>query len=764
MAGNSSDPGDYSSQYSDGNGVNPSGFDYTSIATGGALTITNIPEYQKTARKVIDIVPYITSVTRKNDYNTIRSKLGYYPILRGETDVTISGFNLNTGDSFAISPNKSGLYGTSTSIVTASANANYTIITFTIPNTSTTASGWLRLEVSDVHATNLVNDNTLVTNKENNSSLPDTALWTDDRYLHVWQSDNNQASVNRGYFTGSIDPEYPAMTIDGSGILYGSWSNYAESDVIYAPNNGDAIIIASGYDPAEHTDIDFGSRAVVHYNSNMFGNGAWTVNGAGGSYVWDANANGIYDIDYPVYIAEALYHDEKLMQFVNQRVKNNGEHIHATYFDTDTKSLKYFYRTSGNNVTYTPGWVNIDGGSDGHDNSGTFYSTDAYLNNLNLGFELGNLTKWSTATGNPTIVTTPVDAGTYSMQLTPVTAQSTNISEYTVSGLTQLTTYTVIARARTNNFNVRVRIGAKSYNGANTTTSTATGATTNEWANHSLTFTTGAASTSAVIYAEAYNTATAGRFGYFDSFFIFSVSNTGVSQLVGSGDARVTSAGEFSAVDVTPTDNYPVIAYYDITTRTVKIARATSASPGPSQWTRQTVMSTSDTNYSFSGKYISMKIDTDGYVHLAFFRNSTGDLIYMKSTNNPTDGATAYTFGDSVIVDSSGSVGLWADITLDGSNNPAISYIDSSYAYSYDGLKIAYYDPLLEIETGDVAGQPDTTDGWEYMNAALNFEVENVRTSIERDTGTGGSKNFWEFAVGYSSTDYFRIGYYVKKP
>jgi len=168
-----------------------------------------------------------------------------------------------------------------------------------------------------------------------------------------------------------------------------------------------------------------------------------------------------------------------------------------------------------------------------------------------------------------------------------------------------------------------------------------------------------------------------------------------------------------------------------------------------------------DSNYKYSGKYISMKIDAAGYIHLAFYRNSTGDLIYIKSTNttNDVNSSTPYTFGNSVIIDSIGSVGIWADISVDDSNNPVISYIDSSYANTFDGAKLAYYDPALETVAGDTAGQPDTIDGWETINAALNYEVESVRTGVEFDNG---NLNFWHSAIGYSSSDYYRIGYYVK--
>lgn len=545
-----------------------------------------------------DVVPYISAIERDPTlYNTYRSRLGGYSLRQGEA-LRFKGFNIwnSTTDSVRFS----NVSGTTTSYPLPAGQSS-TGFTHASLNADV-SSGPVQVTVNGLPSLNNHNDNGKDYNKEATPAVAfdGSALWTDDRTIHVWRSDDNQTGANRGYFTGSDDPEYPAMSIDGSGILYGSWSNYAMSRVYFGVNNDARTQIYTGYDPSEHTDIHFGLRPTVAFNANLYMNAGWNVGGAGGTYVWDNRATNVNDYTGTptggVYNAEALYHDQKLMQFVNQRIVTNGDNIHISYYDTDTKALKYWYRLSGTNSPYAQTWINVDGGSDTHDGS------------------------------------------------------------------------RVVATGRSN------------------------------------------------------------------------------------------AAGEFSAIDLTPGNRFPVIAYYDITNRTLRLARSRSINPSAAQWSLQTVMAPGDPNYLFSGKFVSMKIDSLGFVHLAFFRNSTGDLIYMRSTNNPTDGSQAYTFGPSVIIDSIGSVGVWADLTL-LNNQPYISYLDSSMVNTFDGIKMAYYDPLLESEAGDLPGQPDTIDGWDTFNAALGYEVENVRTSIETDTGS----NFWQQAIGYSSNDFFRIAYYVRR-
>ena len=633
------------------------------------------------ASQQVDVVPYITSVSRDSGiYNTYRSRQGRF-ILRQAEEVIFTGFNIfnSTADRVTLSNTSGGTTGyalpggsTADSFVLASLNSAVT-------------SGDVTVTVNGLVSINNLNDNGQEYNQEATASAAydNSWLWTDDRAIHVWLSDDKQTGGNRGYFTGSEDPEYPAMAINDSGILYGSWSNYAESDIMYGTNNGGANTVFHGYDPSEHTDISFGNRATVVFNANLYNNGGWSLTNAGGTYIWDSLADERFTGSNDVYAAEALYHDEKLMQFINQRIVADGDNIHTAYYDTDTKALKYYLHLSGNNSGYQHSWINIDGGYDGDDQA--------------ISSSTASITV--PANGSYTVTNVYVSDGQFVTLGTDILTLSNGL------------TYTA------------------GYDG-----------TVNLMVGNSDTMT-----------APWYQSR---------SYDLYSLTGTSSRIVDEGGSTRTAAAGEFSAIDVMPATGYPVIAYYDITNKTVKLARANNATPDQTQWTLQTVMAADDDNFSYSGKYITMKIDSQGYVHLAFYRNSTGDLVYMKSTNHPTDGS-AYTFGESVIVDSIGSVGVWADLTLEN-DEPVISYLDSSLVNTFDGIKMAYYDSALETTadefTGESETEPDTLDGWETMNAALGFEVESVRTSIEADTGS----NDWSQAIGYSSNDYFRIGYYLK--
>jgi hypothetical protein len=757
------------------------------------------PNSATPASQKVDVVPYIKAMARDSaNYNTSRSRLGRYVLRQGET-VTVTGFNLfnSTSDSIAFPGSTVSLPGGSTATG------------FTVTLAATATSGNVVATVNSQPTINNLNDNAKAWNSEYDLANPASTLWNDDRNVQVWRSDDNQAGANRGYFTGSVDPEYPAMSIDGAGVLYGSWSNYATSDVYYGTNGGTLATIFHSYDPLEHTDIHYGTRVNVAINANTYGNGAWDVTGAGGSYVWNSqatNANSYSGTAYNgVYNAEALYHDQKLMQFINQRVVTSGDSIHMSYYDTDTKSLKYWYHLSNVNGAYAQTWINVDGGADGDDGTATAATKAATLTSQNyssgVAASIINSTNGGTIKSNYFVVGDHVTAGqtvvrvggvggTYYNATADGVVTSLAANNGTAVVGTELyriqydTTVSSIAR----NVGDPVGVGTTLMTMANGTVVTANSAgyvailpvAVGGTVQHGITAIATISSqkvatlqkkngdyvtsgTVIMTMADA-STVTAPATGVLTDVLpegtVLSVASTTVARII-SGTRLVTagrssSAGEYSAIDVMPTSNFPVIAYYDITNQTVKLARASAVNPTAAQWAIQTVMAAGDPNFKYSGKYISMKIDSSGYVHLAFFRNSTGDLIYMKSTNHPTDGS-AYTFGSSVIIDSIGSVGTWADISIDG-GYPVISYLDSSMVNTFDGVKMAYYDPALESVAGDTAGEPDSIDGWETMNAALGYEVESVRTSVEADTGA----NFWQDAIGYGSSDYFRIAYYVK--
>jgi hypothetical protein len=602
----------------------------------------------------MNTAPYITSITRNAAFNTLRSKQGWFSFRREEAEINANGFNLSTGSDTTVTL-KAVPVGTL-------AGQNAGRVWFSMPAAAQT--GTFTLSVNAVQAVNNRNDNRNTWNIEETPYQDGSALWHDDRNIHIWQSNNVSTTTgtdaNRGYFAGSTKPIHPAMTKKpDTGELYASWSNYENVALYRGANNSGATTTFTSYDPPEHTDIHLGPNGyggantspTIAYNLNLWGGGGWGIASVGGMAVYD---NGAVTSGYATggtgyYLAESLTHDEILAHFENPRVVTKVNDIHVSYFDTDTKSLKYWYNTKGTNVTgnnyinnsdITLGgnsypnnrWINLDGGFDGN---------DIYFSNRVLGWISG---------GTP--------------------SSSTNV---------------------------------------------------------------------------AVTPATRGA---------------------GNGDVGSSvQAGEWSAIDLT-SQGYPVIAYYDISNQTVKLAYASKVvALDKVDWKRQNVFPGGDPNAAFSGKYISMKIDTrpgtnQNRIHMVFNRVSTGNLIYITGARN---GDGSYTFSNSVVIDSVGNVGAWADLSLDDYGNPWVSYVDLSRVGSFDGVKMAYC--LTSSSTSGTVDVSDTTglrnpDKWEVMYMSTIYNVTDKRTSIENwnDTGT----QFWSAAIGYASDDYYRIGYYIK--
>ena len=232
------------------------------------------------------------------------------------------------------------------------------------------------------------------------------------------------------------------------------------------------------------------------------------------------------------------------------------------------------------------------------------------------------------------------------------------------------------------------------------------------------------------------------------------------------GLTRGSATGEYVGIDVTPDKHYPVLAYFDPVNHVVKLARANAENPkrnmdykdnggsscsnGANNWTIQRVITdASDPNYTTTnGNYVDMQIDDKGYVHVVFV-NGRGELIYVKSTNKPKNGNTAYTFGKSVVIAENSPMNV--DLTVRG-ETPYIGYLTS--LGSFDGLNTAFYDASLDLDNDGVA-----EGGWETMAAPLVNAVSNNRASVEVHPTPSSSK--WESAHAYYSGGYYRVAYYI---
>jgi hypothetical protein len=323
--------------------------------------------YQKWARKTVDVVPYITNVTRSTD--TERTRYGKFCVRQAETGLTIFGYNLANVSAWArVYTDASGAvaYDDVTGITP---NATYTAFT-SASLASVTHSGWLRLSVNGIEAINNVNNNTRTTNQENditNSKWWSDADWNDDRYFWVWETGVT--------FSQSGEPEHPSMVMNASGTLYGSWSMYSDLYAYWATTSA-RYQIAGGYthyDQTEWTDLAIGGTnpndAHVVYLNNMQALGSW-----GDLRTYDYNNNSPSNA-----IVESLgdnngdYNDgidDKLFQFQNPRIALNGDENYISYYDSFAKCLKYAVTTNAtatyvtSNSTAHNQYTVVDGADD----------------------------------------------------------------------------------------------------------------------------------------------------------------------------------------------------------------------------------------------------------------------------------------------------------------------------------------------------------------------------------------------------------------
>ena len=349
----------------------------------------------------VDIVPYITNVTRYSKFPSTRARSGAVPLLRDEGTNRIEGFNLGTKSDkdegnlkVEITSDRKGTTSVTTDSIEIGKDDNSTnVITFYVPNGA--KDGYLSTVVKGVRSINNINDNTQSYNKEGNEYQSNTKYWTDDRFVRIWQDTDRFGNNTKGD-TGVVlaqNPAYPAMSMDEGGNLYASYTNYSMHNVYYTTIEGESTAVFNGYDSPEETTIfvtgsDDNRKINVAYMANYQSGGNyenWSGNraDAGGLYLFDtylstraSDSNNVSDFrGYIMSRFELLYHDKQFQQFKNFRLarkdsSNNG-YIHTAYYDIDTMSIHY--STISNSMSklargsFEASWVNIDGGSDEHD-------------------------------------------------------------------------------------------------------------------------------------------------------------------------------------------------------------------------------------------------------------------------------------------------------------------------------------------------------------------------------------------------------------
>ncbi|MGP1594752.1 MAG: hypothetical protein ACTTH8_05865 [Treponema sp.] len=332
----------------------------------------------------MDVVPYIRSVSRKSTYNTKRARSGAIPLLRGEVDNTLTGFNFGeSSPTLKITENKNGT-GSELEMTDLTLSSDKKKFTFKVPDTA--KDGYLHLVVNGVPALNNMNGYTAGNTEE--SDTYGTAKHSDDRLVHIWRVNEEDT------FKGSKNAIYPAMSKDSDGTLYASFSNYSKSEVYYsnAFTGGGAVKVGeedgatklfTGYDPPEETDITVsGTEVNVLYAANYHGGNQWqwgdntgiwndtNPDNAGGIYLYDKDAANTYIGHYrqaKIYRFELFTYDNELQQFKNIRALRSGDNIYVVYYDRLTGAVKFAWvddsKTPSTSGKALP-WCVIDGNTD----------------------------------------------------------------------------------------------------------------------------------------------------------------------------------------------------------------------------------------------------------------------------------------------------------------------------------------------------------------------------------------------------------------
>ncbi len=295
---------------------------------------------------------------------------------------------------------------------------------------------------------------------------------------------------------------------------------------------------------------------------------------------------------------------------------------HISYYDDNTKSLKYIYKSG--NV-----WHNetVDTGNVGRysslalDSKGNpFISYADYTNHaLKLAF------KYS---GSWYIQTLSTDGGSY----TSIALDSNNTPHISFS----------------NGF--KLEYAAKTFNGWNITTVDSSNTYVGTYNSLKL-------DSSGKAYISYYDESNP---GYDLKFASLSNGKWTIKKVDTTGDV-----GAFSSLALDSSGN-PHISYYDTTNKRLKYA-----SRSGNTWTFE-IPDTGNV-----GKFTSLVLDSNGNPHISYYDNTKCDLKYAYKSGGVWHNET---------VDNTWTVGNYNSIALDSSGNPSISYAGGGYAdlrYAY---------------------------------------------------------------------------------
>lgn len=227
--------------------------------------------------------------------------------------------------------------------------------------------------------------------------------------------------------------------------------------------------------------------------------------------------------------------------------------------------------------------------------------------------------------------------------------------------------------------------------------------------------------------------------------------------------STVISAGQYVAVGAL-SDGTAVLAWYDELNGRLAFSYNSNINSGYStldagttEW-QNNAWYVTDSSIR-AGWYVSMAVDSDNGVHLAYYSPSGADLYYSYIKNPKSDKIATRT----VMVDSYQQVGTYCtiDVGREDSNSPWIPYI-SYKCESNNGTsasaKIAYpvkFDESNEILAG-VNDKDQFTGNWEVsiVPAITTPTTDFVNVGVNKDWSTGMIKSFASGNIVSSSLSY----------
>ncbi len=165
--------------------------------------------------------------------------------------------------------------------------------------------------------------------------------------------------------------------------------------------------------------------------------------------------------------------------------------------------------------------------------------------------------------------------------------------------------------------------------------------------------------------------------------------------------------GTYSSMQLGKTDN-PVVSYYDATNGVLKLLHCDNSNC-------QTYSTSIPDSESITGMYTSLTLDKNGFPVISYYDMSNGNLKLLycddaKCAENQLKNIST--------PDSAGDVGLYSSIALDNTGKPVISYYASN-----SGLRILHCDDpkCTEDESSNIT-TPDRGDlGW-YTSLVLDTD------------------------------------------